>query len=92
LDVDVQRVDIWGDHGPGARWRCPVCDRTLGCYGHARERVGRHLDTCQYPAHLDRWDGDPREVGFTFGIDAMPQLSAPVLRFGIESAGSNRVQ
>jgi len=52
LDVDVQRVDIWVDHGPGARWRCPVCDRALGCYDHARERVWRHLDTCQYQTHL----------------------------------------
>jgi len=52
LDVDVQRVDIWVEHESAVRWRCPVCDRALGCYDHAAERVWRHLDTCQYQTHL----------------------------------------
>jgi transposase len=47
LDVAQGRVDIWVEHEPGVRWRCPHCERELGVRDHAEERVWRHLDTCQ---------------------------------------------
>jgi transposase len=42
-----QRVDIFVDHEPHIRVRCPVCNQFYGLYDHAPERVYRHLDTCQ---------------------------------------------
>ena len=42
-----QQVDIYVDHEPDIRVRCPVCDQFYGLYDHAPERVYRHLDTCQ---------------------------------------------
>lgn len=41
------RIDIWVNHEPGIRVRCPVCEEFYGVYDHSPERVFRHLDTCQ---------------------------------------------
>jgi len=42
-----QRIDIFVDHEPHIRVKCPVCNTFYGLYDHAPERVYRHLDTCQ---------------------------------------------
>jgi transposase len=42
-----QRIDIFVDHEPHIRVKCPVCKEFYGLYDHAPERVYRHLDTCQ---------------------------------------------
>jgi transposase len=47
VDESSQQVDIYLDHEPDIRVRCPVCDQFYGLYDHAPERVYRHLDTCQ---------------------------------------------
>jgi transposase len=47
VNDQTQQVDIYVDHEPGIRVRCPVCDQFYGLYDHAPERVYRHLDTCQ---------------------------------------------
>ena len=47
VDEKAQRVDIFVDHEPGIRVRCPLCNEFYGMYDHAPERVYRHLDTCQ---------------------------------------------
>jgi transposase len=52
LSVEQGRVDIWAEHGQGARWRCPECDRELAGYDHADERAWRHLDSCQFLTYL----------------------------------------
>lgn len=52
LNVDDGHVDIFVEHAADVRWTCPECGKALGCYDHARERVWRHLDTCQYQTHL----------------------------------------
>ena len=41
-----QRIDIYVDHEPDIRVRCPVCNEFYGVYDHSPERVYRHLDTC----------------------------------------------
>lgn len=52
LNVGEQRVDIYVEHEPGVRWRCPQCERELAVYDHVGERTWRHLDTCQFQTHL----------------------------------------
>lgn len=47
VNDQTQQVDIYVDHEPDIRVRCPVCDQFYGLYDHAPERVYRHLDTCQ---------------------------------------------
>ncbi len=67
LDVPAGRVDIWVEHEPGARWRCPHCERELGVRDHADERAWRHLDTCQLQtllhARIPRVDCPAHGVG-----------------------------
>jgi transposase len=52
VDDQAQRVDIYVDHEPGIRVRCPVCDELYGLYDHAPERVYRHLNTCQMQTYI----------------------------------------
>lgn len=47
-----QRIDIYVDHEPGIRVRCPVCNTFYGTYDHAPERVFRHLNTCQMQTYI----------------------------------------
>ena len=48
LNVEEQRVDVFVEHDSRVKWRCPQCDRELGCHDHTQERTWRHLDTCQF--------------------------------------------
>lgn len=52
VDDKAQRVDIYVDHEPDIRVRCPVCDTFHGLYDHAPERVYRHLNTCQMQTYI----------------------------------------
>jgi transposase len=52
LNITTQRVDIWAEHPPGARWACPECGLELGTYDHSEERSWRHLDSCQFETYL----------------------------------------
>ena len=52
LNVARQQVDIWIEHEKGTRWSCPTCERELGLYDHAAERMWRHLDSCQFATQL----------------------------------------
>lgn len=55
LKTSERRVDIWVEHRPGVKWRCPQCperSKRLSCRDHAEERVWRHLDTCQFHTYL----------------------------------------
>jgi transposase len=52
LNTSEQRVDVYVRHRMDARWKCPVCQRELGCYDHSEERCWRHLDTCQFKTYL----------------------------------------
>lgn len=47
-----QRIDIFVDHEPDIRVRCPVCNVFYGTYDHAPERVYRHLNTCQMETYI----------------------------------------
>lgn len=42
------RVDVYVEHGEGARFACPKCGQDRGVDDHVPERLWRHLDTCQY--------------------------------------------
>lgn len=52
LDAVAERVDVWLEEGPGARWSCPQCGQGAPVYDHAEERVWRHLDTCECRTYL----------------------------------------
>lgn len=52
LKMDEQRVDVFVEHRPDAKWNCPVCGKAAGLYDHADERVWRHLDSCQLKTYL----------------------------------------
>jgi len=46
LDLASERVDVWLEHDPRAKWNCPQCARPAPIYDHAEEAQWRHLDTC----------------------------------------------
>jgi len=46
LDLASERVDVWLEHDPNAKWSCPECAKTAPLYDHAEEAHWRHLDTC----------------------------------------------
>jgi transposase len=46
LDLASERVDVWLEHDPHAKWNCPECAKTAPVYDHAEEAHWRHLDTC----------------------------------------------
>ena len=52
LAVKEQQVDVFADHAPGTKWRCPECARECATYDHCEERVWRHLDSCQFKTLL----------------------------------------
>lgn len=52
VQENQQRIDIFVDHEPDIRVRCPVCENFYGLYDHAPERVFRHLDTCQMQTYI----------------------------------------
>jgi hypothetical protein len=43
-----QRVDVWAEHEPGARFPCPACGLLLPVYDHTPLRAWRHLDSCHF--------------------------------------------
>ena len=47
-----QRIDIYVDHEPDIRVRCPVCDKFTSMYDHGPERIFRRLDTCQMQTYI----------------------------------------
>jgi transposase len=46
LDIASDRIDVWIEHAPDAKWCCPECGKAAPVYDHAEEREWRHLDTC----------------------------------------------
>ena len=52
LKVSEGRVDVFVNHPPELRWRCPQCGTEFACRDHAPERTWRHLDTCQLQTFL----------------------------------------
>ena len=46
LDLPSERVDVWLEHDPNAKWTCTECGKTAPLYDHAEEAHWRHLDTC----------------------------------------------
>ena len=52
MDENAQRIDIYVDHERDIRVRCPECGEFYGMYDHARERIYRHLNTCQMETYI----------------------------------------
>jgi transposase len=46
LDLASERVDVWLEHDPKAKWNCPECAKPAPVYDHAEEAEWQHLDTC----------------------------------------------
>lgn len=51
LDLNEQRVNVWGKYLEEAKCLCPHCAETHPSYDTA-ERIWRHLDSCQFPTGL----------------------------------------
>jgi transposase len=47
-----QRIDVYLDHEPGIKVRCPECGVFYGMYDHAPECVYRHLNVCQMETYI----------------------------------------
>lgn len=45
-------VDIYIEHEPDIQVKCPECQEFYSVYDHGRERVYRHLDTCQMKTYI----------------------------------------
>ena len=52
LDIKKRRVDVWAEHPEGESWPCPECSKDSAVYDHAKERIWRHLDSCQCQTYL----------------------------------------
>lgn len=52
LSVEQGRVDVWVEHPEGKSFACPACQREWPVYDHGKERVWRHLDSCQFQTFL----------------------------------------
>lgn len=52
LSVEAKRVDVWVEHPEGQLFACPDCQREGPVYDHGKERVWRHLDSCQFQTFL----------------------------------------
>jgi transposase len=92
VDDKAQRVDIYVDHEPDIRVRCPVCDTFYGLYDHAPERVYRHLNTCQMqtyihvrPPRVNCPTHGVKQIGSEFGENGS-ELSFHLERFVIRVA------
>ncbi len=92
VDDQAQRVDIYVDHEPDIRVRCPVCDTLYGLYDHAPERVYRHLNTCQMqtyihvrPPRVNCPTHGVKQIGSEFGENGS-ELSFSLERFVIRVA------
>jgi transposase len=92
VDDKTQRVDIYVEHEPDIRVRCPVCDMFYGLYDHAPERVFRHLNTCQMqtyihvrPPRVNCPTHGVKQIGSEFGENGS-ELSFSLERFVIRVA------
>lgn len=47
LNHKEKRIDIYIKHSRGIAFPCPECEEYCSVYDHTKERVFRHLDTCQ---------------------------------------------
>ncbi len=72
LDVASERVDVWVEEAPDARWCCPKCGQGAPVYDHAEEREWRHLDTCECRTYVHA-----RLPRVQCGKDGIHQISTP---------------
>lgn len=73
LDIAADRIDVWIEHAPDAKWLCPECGKAAPLYDHAEEREWRHLDTCDCrtfvharPPRVNCPDHGVRQIGPTW--------------------------
>ena len=52
LNKNNSRVDIYIEHEADIQVRCPECKEFYAVYDHGRERIYRHLDTCQLETYV----------------------------------------
>ena len=52
LDLAASRVDVWIEDRSGVKWNCPKCRNKAYVYDHSKERVWRHLNTCQFETYI----------------------------------------
>jgi transposase len=72
VNVPVERIDVWVEEAPGAKFLCPTCRARVAVYDHTPEQVWRHLDTCQCQTYVHA-----RLPRTTCPTDGVKQVPAP---------------
>ena len=52
VDMAAERIDVWVEEAPGAKFPCAGCQQPAAVYDHTAEQVWRHLDTCQCQTYV----------------------------------------
>jgi transposase len=52
MNKAARKVDVHLAHRERVKWKCPRCGKEHATYDHTRERVWRHLDSCEYATYL----------------------------------------
>lgn len=51
-NMHERRLDLWLSHEHGMKGACPECTELSSLRDHSRERVWRHLDSCQCETYV----------------------------------------
>ncbi len=52
IESSDKSVHIYLDHPPGSQFCCKHCNQPCSVYDHGKERIWRHLDTCDHYTYL----------------------------------------
>ncbi len=72
VDMAAERIDVWVEETPGAKFQCAGCGAAVPVYDHTPEQVWRHLDTCQCETYVHA-----RLPRTACPVDGVKQLAAP---------------
>ena len=98
IDVKGQQVDVWVEHPQGLQWPCPECGTEGPLHDHGKDRVWRHLDSCQFRTFLHA--RPPRMICPEHGVrqvrlpwaERHSRFTLLFERFAIEVLGNTHIQ
>ena len=47
LKIEQKKINVILDYREGSRFPCPQCKKQTSIYDHTKQRIWRHLNTCQ---------------------------------------------
>ena len=72
VDVAAERVEVWVEEIPGAKFPCAVCRAPAPVYDHTPAQAWRHLDTCECQTYVHA-----RLPRTACRVDGVKQVRAP---------------